>query len=125
VIPYNKYPGCIITTPDKRFFPARVRSPRQNNDPQPRDHEVRIFNAGAACMFRDHSMITVEKKLLKEYKIEYEGNHLLRNSAVEICKLKASPDKLSRLLVIKQSENIIAIVCNLNGIVEFVKIVPA
>lgn len=70
-------------------------------------------------------MITVEKKLLKEYKIEYGGNHLLWNPGVEICKLEAGPDKSSRLLVIKQSENIIVIVCNLNGTVEFVKIVPA
>jgi hypothetical protein len=82
-------------------------------------------------VFRDHSMITVEKKLFKEkkvlieYKIEYEGNHLLRKPGVEICKLEASPDKSSRLLVIKQSENIIVIVCNLNRTVEFVKIVPA
>ena len=76
-------------------------------------------------MFRDHSMITVEKKLLKEYNIEYGSNHLLRNSGVEICKLKASPDGSSRLLVIKQNENIIAVICNLSGIIEFVKIVPA
>jgi hypothetical protein len=126
VIPYNTYPGCIIRTPQKRFFPARVRSsPRQTSNPQARDHEVKIFDAGAVCMFRDHSMITVEKKLLKEYNIEYEGNHLLKNPGKEICKLKSSPNESSRLLVVKQSENIIAIVCNLNWIVEFVKFVPA
>jgi hypothetical protein len=124
VIPYNTYPGCIITTttPDKRFFPARVRSsPEQTSGPQSRDPEVKITKAGAVCTFRDHSVITVEKKLLKEYKIDYEG----KNSGVEICQLNASPDKSARLLVIQQGDNIIAIVCNLNWIVEFVKIVPA
>ena len=86
---------------------------------------MEIFNAKAVCVFRDHSMIAAEKKLLKEYKIEYEGNRLLRNSGVEICKLKTRPRKSSCLLVIKQGENIIAIICNLDGTVEFVKIVPA
>jgi hypothetical protein len=124
VIPYNTYPGCIVATPDIGFFPAQVRSPRSgNSEPQPRRHKV---NPKAVCVFRDHSIITVEGRRLKEYKIEYERNHSTTSTGTEICRLATGPDNQSQLLAIKRSDNtIVVIVCNLNMTVEIVKIVPA
>jgi len=102
---------------------VQVRSPRRgNSEPQPRSYEV---NPKAVCVFRDHSIITVEGRRLKEYKIEYEKNHTNQNNAMDICRLATGPDNPSGLLAIKRSDNtIVVIVCNLNMTVEFVKIVP-
>jgi len=77
-------------------------------------------------VFRDHSIITVEGRSLKEYKIEYDMNHFSKNSGKEICRLVTSPNDLSRLLAIKRSDNsIVVIICHLNMTVEIVKMVCA
>jgi hypothetical protein len=131
VIPYNTSKGCIIATPDKRFFPAQIGSSLGGtSEPLPHDHKVMNSNVKAACIFRDYSMVTVEKvnfqaPCLKEYKIDDLSNHLVRNAGVDICKLGKGQDESPRLLVVKHDENIVVIVCHLNETVEFVKIVPA
>jgi hypothetical protein len=131
VFPYNTYQGCIIKTPNKRFFPVQISSSlRRTSEPLPGNHEAINTNVKAVCIFRDHFMITVEKKAfhhpcLREYKIEHQSNQLLMNHGVEICKLRTGQDESPRFLVVKHHESIIAIVCNLNAKVEFVEIVPA
>jgi len=58
---------------------------------------------------------------LKEYKIEYEGNHY-QNAGTKICKLGGP--STSRLLAIKRSDAIVVVACNLNMTVELVKFEP-
>lgn len=115
--------------PDIGFFPVvqvpvQVRSSgRRNSEPQPSGYPV---NPKAVCMFSDHSIITVEGKSLREYKIEYGRNSYVQSSGKDICKLSKSSGNSSRLLAIKSINNtIVVIVCNLNATVEFVKIEPA
>ncbi|KUJ15960.1 kinase-like protein [Mollisia scopiformis] len=128
VIPYNSYQGCIIEKPDKTLFPAQIRSTlRENKNPFPRN-EVKLSNLQAACIFNDHSLITVEKgkmhRRLREYKISYSSTHVLETPGVEICgNLKSSTDSASRMLAVKDGENIVIIICNKNATVEFVKVV--
>jgi hypothetical protein len=73
------------------------------------------------CVFCDHSIITVEGRTLKEYKIEYEANHSSRHAGKKICKLGITPN---RLLAIKRSDAIVVVACNLNMTVELVKFEP-
>jgi len=125
VIPHNTHQGCIIAT-EELFFPAQIRG--RSQEILPRNHEVRLANVIAGCVFLDHSMITVERGpfsgrfRLKEYKIERQS--LLPSTGVEICKLESRLDNPKRLLVVKEDENITVIVCNPNGTIEIVQIVP-
>lgn len=129
VIPYNTYHGCIVERPDKRLFPAQIRSTlRENRDPFPRNNEITLSHLQSACMFNDNSLVTVEKsfhRYLREYKINYSGTHILAQPGTEICRLKSSTDHASRILAVKQDDNVIIIACNRNATVEFVKVMPA
>lgn len=115
--------------PDKRLFPAQIRATlRENKDPFPRNNEITLSDIQAACVFNDHSLVTVEKgmvhRYLKEYKINYQGTHFLTKPAVKICRLKSSTDDSSQLLVVKNGEKVVIITCNKDATVEFVKVVP-
>src|SRR5258708_5750821 len=111
VIPYSTYPGCIIATPNIGFFSVQVRIPRRGmSEPQPCSYGI---NPRAVCVFCNHSIITVEGKRLREYKIEYDRNHSPQNTRADLCRLGTGPDDTSGLLAIKQSGNTVAvIICN-------------
>lgn len=74
-------------------------------------------------------MITAEKgiihRYLKEYKINYKSTHLLARPETEICKLKSHTAESSKIIAVKQDENIVVIIFNLDGSIEFVRVVPA
>ena len=84
-----------------------------------------------ACIFRNHSFITIEKNWLhrrhrlKEYQINYGNSHTIERSSLEICPLETEINQRSRLKVVQTDENeVIVVVCNANGIVETVRINP-
>ncbi|OCK99223.1 uncharacterized protein K441DRAFT_652569 [Cenococcum geophilum 1.58] len=138
VVPYNAYQGCIIAAQEKRFFAARLGSAttslRESSAStakaasQPLQHNAKIVDAKAACVFCDHSLITVERRwhgsVLKEYRVEYSGKNAELGTGVEICKLDTGREESARLVVGEWGDNVMAVVCNLNAVVEFVKIVP-
>jgi len=137
VVPYNVYQGCIIAAQEKRFFAARLGSTTSLREssastveaaPQLLQHNAKIVDAKAACVFCDHSLITVERRwhgtVLKEYKVEYNGKNAELGTGVEICKLETGREESARLVVGEWRDNVMAVVCNLNAVVEFVRIVP-
>jgi hypothetical protein len=139
VVPYNAYQGCIIAAQEKRFFVARLggattslrevsASTAVETSSQPLQHNAKIVDAKAACIFGDHSLITVERKwhgaVLKEYKIEHSGKNGVLGTGVEICKLDTGREESAKLVVGEWGDNVMAVVCNLNAVVEFVKMVP-
>jgi hypothetical protein len=83
-----------------------------------------------ACIFQDHSLITIEKGLpyqpsrLKEYAINYESTYALDKIGIGICVLKTGRKKTSRMRIVRSGENLILVICNLNGMVEIIKLVP-
>jgi hypothetical protein len=132
VIPYNTYQGCIIARPDKRFSPAQIHSSlRGKKETLTRNNEIKLSDFHSACIFNDHSMITIEKGMfhrhsyLKEYKIDYKSTHLLIFPGTEICRMISSTDPLSQVLAVKNDESIVIIVCNMDATIEFINIVPA
>jgi hypothetical protein len=74
-------------------------------------------------------MITVERGLfhryLKEYKINYKSTHLFTFPGTEICRVTSSTDPSSQILVVKNDESIVIVICNMDATVEFIKILPA
>jgi hypothetical protein len=131
VIPYNSYQRCIIERSDKRLFPAQIHSTlRELREPLPRTNEIPISNLRTATIFNDHSLITVEKGTwhyyLWEYKINYHSTHHLTQPPVLVSQLKSSPSHSSQLLAINRGGkdgDVVVIICNTNGTVEFVKVV--
>jgi hypothetical protein len=130
VIPYNSFQGCIIKASQKRFFPAQIRgSQRGGSDALPR-REIMLSDVLIACIFQDHSLITIEKGLpyqpsrLKEYAINYESTYALDKIGIGICVLKTGRKKTSRMRIVRSGENLILVICNLNGMVEIIKLVP-
>ena|SRR5438034_1061600 len=132
-MPYNSFHGCIIAAPDKHFFPAQIRSSRRGtiNNLLPR-HSITLPDYVTSCIFRNHSLITIERnwwhrrRRLKEYQINYSSSHhTLERSGTEICALETEINESSRLRVVQTDENdIVAVVCNANGVIEIVKLVP-
>ena len=61
---------------------------------------------------------------MKEYKVEWNGKEAELGTAVEICKLDTGREDTSKLVVGEWGNNVVAVVCNLSAVVEFVRAVP-
>ena len=129
-MPYNAYEGCIIEANQKNFFPAQIRSSlRGGTDALPRI-SIMLPNVLTACIYQDHSMITIEKEMLhrrarvREYEISYGSNHTLERFGKEVCALETGRNQGSIIRAVNSEDSIVLIVANLDGVVEIVKMVP-
>jgi len=94
-------------------------------------HSIMLPGYVTACIFRNHSLITIEKNWLhrrhrlKEYQINYSNNHTVERIGPEICALETEIGPRSRVRVVQTDENnVVVVVCNVDGVVEIIKIVP-
>lgn len=92
-------------------------------------NEIELRHYEAGCMFNDHSLITVEKRRfhrhLREYRIDYKATHLLvPPKDPPVCSVESSVTNVSQMRVVKQDNNIVVIICNKDGTVEFLKASP-
>lgn len=110
-MPYNTYHGCIVATPERRFFPAQTRSSLINGTQLLNRHEIQLEDFKTGCVFQDHSFVTVEKRhslwplreslYLKEYEIEYGAVRFLQHQGQQMCKLTFKLRSSSQLRVSK------------------------
>jgi hypothetical protein len=75
-------------------------------------------------------MFTIEKRAfrrprLKEYVIRYGSDHTLDRKGTDICVLGTNPKNTSQMRMVQSDEDLILVICNLNGTIELIKLVPA
>lgn len=73
IFPYSTQIAAIIEAPEDHYFPSMIRHHERDNSTQT------IPQLAAACVFQDHSLITLEKGIrhlqVKEYDIKHGGSH--------------------------------------------------
>lgn len=75
IFPYSTQLAAVIEAPEDHYFPSMIRQHDRDTS------TITIPQLAAACVFMDHSLITLEKGVrhlqVKEYDIKYSGAHSL------------------------------------------------
>ena len=88
-------------------------------------HEVALPHVLTTCMFLDHSLLTIEKEVMrrarvKEHLIWYGPDHTLEKEGEEVCKLTTGSKDGSIMRVVKIGQDVFIVIANLDGILEIV-----
>ncbi|KAK3377588.1 hypothetical protein B0H63DRAFT_477458 [Podospora didyma] len=133
VVPYNDYLGCIISANGRMYYPAVIRaSSLTDTSTLPRHHSEAVLQADvkAACMYNNHSLITVQKinlgarrmewhYRLVEYPLRFGEVHLL-GDPIEIAKLDRIPDNASEVRAVQYDGDIFIFVVHADGHFEWI-----
>ncbi|KAF2097251.1 kinase-like protein [Rhizodiscina lignyota] len=131
IFPYNTQLGAIIEAPSDRFFPSRLRLKEERQAAS-----KTITRVLTACMFNDHSLITLEldsvgrHPKLKEYNITYGTSHGIGKTAMSaevLHSLKTRPKQNSPVaMTVTEVNDIISLVtCTDKGEIEMVEFGPS
>jgi hypothetical protein len=131
LLPYDSYPGCIISAGEGKFFPAQVQRLLLDQSQKSPRYEQELPTVKVARVFQHHSLVTVTrcgplgwgKRCLKEHQITYEdgGIQLLDKIGKKISLIESEAKQTSELAVIQSGLDLVVVICNINGTVEFIK----
>lgn len=135
LLPYNHQLGSIMQRTEYSrhyiFFPAQFPYSNGDYSVPARILEEPVSDVLCACVFRDISLITIEKKfarkpVLKEYIINCVGDHIIDKAGKTICELESKITEISCLTIVtagsvetnEATDHLI--VCNADGSTEII-----
>jgi hypothetical protein len=134
LFPYNSYQGCVIAANNRLYYPAVIKASTLHDKVYlPRHTSEAIENATvkAACMFNNHSLVTVQRTnfsfdnierhyRLVEYPLRFGAVHQL-GDPVLLCKLSVSPADGDEVRAVPHGEDILVFVVHVDGRYEVVR----
>ncbi|ORY17090.1 hypothetical protein BCR34DRAFT_60772 [Clohesyomyces aquaticus] len=130
LIPYNSHPGCIIQDHDAKFFVAQIlRTEGGSTERIPRIIKADLNKPVAACMFNDHSILTLERSLLRrpgrirEHRIISVNKSIIQPSVAGTRMKRAAEEGTQmRVVSVPETDDLVIVICMPRGNIELIPV---